>query len=401
MSKPETPQCFLIGLQPRVDSAFLPTDVASRRCGLNTGNLVASFALCSHLDFPEVVDIGAPLRQMNRSGRVGVVQGANQLGAHFNGGRWFQPITEVEIGLTLVGVGVQGPLTESPGSGQEFEAEPVADDVPPDAFDWIARIAERAPTAAANIGVRGNLTQAVLAEHGFGGRFVEVIGCPSLFINPNPRLGGEIAARAGTPERIAVLAGNTAWQGLQPIEETLAGLVGKSGSYIGQHGMNMMKITRGEAEQLSKEDLQKCRNYIRPRLNSDDFKAWCNVHGNLFFDVPAWLEHYRRFDFVVGLRLHGAVLALQAGVPALCIAHDARMLELCRTMRIPHVLPAQIERGISVQDLYQLATFDADAFDANRRALCRKYVDFLRGNGLTAVQWLEDLAAPIPVAKEP
>jgi len=397
MSKPETPQCFLIGLQPRVDSAFLSTEVASRRCGLNTGNLVASFALCSHLDFPEVVDIGAPLRQMNRSGRVGVVQGANQLGAHFQGGAAFQPINEVEIGLTVVGVGIQGPLT----GRHRSEAEPKADnDIPPEAFDWIARIVERAPTDAPNIGVRGGLTQDVLAEHGFADH-VEVVGCPSLFINPNPRLGGEIAARTGVPERIAVLAGHTAWQGLQPVEETLAGLVGQSGSYIGQHGMNVMKITRGEAEQLSKEELQKCRNYIRPNLNADQFKAWCNTHGNLFFDVPAWLEHYRRFDFVVGLRLHGTMLALQAGVPALCIAHDARMLELCRTMHVPHVLPAQIERGISVRDLYQLATFDADAFDANRRELCRKYVNFLRGNGVTPVQWLEDLAAPIPAAPQP
>lgn len=397
MSNPDVPPCFMIGLQPRVDSAFLSTEVASGRCGLNTGNLVASFALCSHLDFPEVVDIGAPLRQMNRSGRVGVVQGANQLGAHFDGGGAFQPISEVEIGLALVGVGIQGPLT---GRHRSEAAAKADDDIPPEAFDWIERIVERAPTDAPNIGVRGSLTQDVLAAHGLADR-VEVVGCPSLFINPNPRLGREIVASADIPERIAVLAGHTAWGGLQPVEETLAGLVGESGSYIGQHGMNMMRITRGEAEQLSMEELGKCRNYIRPDLNADQFKAWCNVHGNLFFDVQAWLEHYRRFDFVVGLRFHGAVLALQAGVPALCIAHDARMLELCRTMRVPHVLPAQIERGISVRDLCELAAFDADEFDANRRALCRKYVDFLRGNGVTPVRWLEDLAVPIPSETQP
>ena len=70
-------------------------------------------------------------------------------------------------------------------------------------------------------------------------------------------------------------------------------------------------------------------------------------------------------------------------------------------MHVPHVLPAQIERGITVQDLYQLATFDGDEFDANRRALCRRYVNFLHNNGVTPVQWLEDLAAPIPAETQP
>jgi len=398
MSNPETAQCFVIGLQPRVDSAFLSTEVASKRCGLNTGNLVASFALCSHLDFPEVVDIGAPLRQMNRAGRVGVVQGANQLGAHFQGGAAFQPINEVEIGLALVGVGVQGSLT----GRHRSEAEPKADDnIPSGAFDWIARIVERAPSDAPNIGVRGSVTQKVLAEHGFADR-AEVVGCPSLFINPNPHLGGEIAARTSAPERIAVLAGNVAWPKLQPIEARLAELVGTTGgSYIGQHGVGMMEITRGEAERLPKEDLLRCRDYICPRLSLAEFKAWCGTYGSIFFSVPVWLEHCRRFDLVVGARLHGVVLALQAGVPALCIAHDARVLELCRTMGIPHVLPAQLSRRFSLKDLARCASFDADEFDANRRALCRKYVDFLRGNGLTVVQWLEELAAPSPARTQP
>ena len=395
MKDSELPQCFVIGLQPKIDSALLPTEVASRRCGQNTGNLVAGFALCRHLDFPEVLDFGAPLAQMNRSGRIGVVQGANQLGAHFNGGRWLQPIDAVEFDLAIVGVGIQGPLTLSRSSGQRWTAESRADEsIPQEAFDWIARIAERAPNAAANIGVRGKVTQEALAQRGFAER-VEIIGCPSLFINPNARLGVQIAANAGAPERIAVLAGHDAWRDLQPVEAELARLVSEtSGSYIGQHGNRIMKITRGEADQLPEEDLLACRDYICPSLTSEQFKAWCGAYGNLFFNVSAWIEHYRRFDFVVGLRLHGVVLALQAGVPALCIAHDARMLELCQTMRIPHALPVQIEQGITAKDLHQLATFDAEAFDANRRALCRNYLGFLRKNGLKPVQWLEAIAAP-------
>lgn len=399
MSDSERPECFLLGLKPEIDSAHLPTEVVSRKCGANTGNLVVSFALCRQLGFPKVVDVSAGPRRLNRSGRVGLVQGANQLGTHFNGGRWFEPIGEINIALAIVGVGVQGALVQTRHAGR-WKAVPKVD-IPAAALDWLSRIAERAPTAAPNIGVRGSLTQEALADRGFVGG-VEVVGCPSLFVNPNPHLGAAIAANAGTPERVAVLAGNAAWPELQPAEVRLAQLVGKTGgSYIGQHGTGMMEITRGEAERLPKKDLLRCRDYICPNMSVEKFKAWCKAYGNLFFSVPAWLEHYRKFDLVVGARLHGVVLALQAGVPALCIAHDARVLELCRTMGIPHVLPAQVSRGISLKDLAGLALFDADEFDANRQALCRKYVDFLQGNGLTVMQWLEDLAAPIPAAPQP
>ena len=394
MSDSEKPQFFLLGLKPEISSAHLPTEVVSRKCGANTGNLVVSFALCRQLGFPEVLDVSAGPRQLNRSGRSGLVQGANQLGVHFKGGRWFHPIGEIDIALAIVGVGIQAQLIQSRHSGQ-WTASPKVD-IPVAALDWLGRIAERAPTAAPNIGVRGSLTEEALAECGFV-EGVEVVGCPSLFINPNPLLGAAIAANAGAPERIAVLAGNTAWSELQPAEARLARLVGKtSGSYIGQHGTGMMEVTRGEAERLAKEDLRRCRDYICPNMSLDRFKAWCNAHGNLFFSVPAWLEHYRRFDLVVGARLHGVMLALQAGVPALCIAHDARVLELCRTMHVPHVLPAQVGRGISLKRLAELAAFDADEFDANRRALCGKYVNFLHSNGVTPVQWLKDLAVSGP-----
>ena len=43
----------------------------------------------------------------------------------------------------------------------------------------------------------------------------------------------------------------------------------------------------------------------------------------------------RKFDFVVGPRFHGVMLAMQAGIPGGVIAHDSRTLELCQTMGIP------------------------------------------------------------------
>ena len=88
------------------------------------------------------------------------------------------------------------------------------------------------------------------------------------------------------------------------------------------------------------------------------------------------------------------MLALQAGVPAVCIAHDSRTLELCQTMLVPHILAKDIASGVSRDQLLDLfAQFDATAFDANRRMLARRYVDFLTFNGLAPVSWLRNIAA--------
>jgi hypothetical protein len=85
-------------------------------------------------------------------------------------------------------------------------------------------------------------------------------------------------------------------------------------------------------------------------------------------------------------------LALQAGVPGLCLVHDSRTLELCQTMAIPHVAVAGLAAGTTLEQLRALYLFDADAFDENRRMLARRYVGFLVTNGLQPAEYLHRLA---------
>lgn len=374
-------KAYIIGLQPRIDSAFLSTETLSRCCGLNTGNLVYAHAIDSHLpDAKRTMDIGAPVEHMNRAGRIGVIQGANQLGTHFLAGRQPERFARLDTKLVILGLGAQS------------ELDLAIPELSPNTLDWVRAIADQAPTDAPNVGVRGEFTAEVLDHYGFGDR-TQVLGCPSLFINPNPRLGREIASRVAEPQRVAVIAGHESWPALAKIEASLARLVTETnGTYIGQHDLRMMRLTRGEAATFDEADLAHCRNHIRPDLEPEAFIRWTRTYGNVFFDISAWLEHIRRFDFAIGARIHGTVIALQAGIPALCIAHDSRTLELCQTMGVPHVTPQDISEGVKRDDLLALFDFDADAFDANRQLLAKRYVRFLKGNSLRPVRWLEDIA---------
>ena len=85
---------------------------------------------------------------------------------------------------------------------------------------------------------------------------------------------------------------------------------------------------------------------------------------------------------MIGTRIHGVMLALQAGVPALCIAHDSRTLELCKVMHVPYVLWKEVIDGVQREDLIRMLNFDPDAFDKNRLNLSLAYSDFLMRNNI-------------------
>lgn len=382
---PSEKRPFILGFRPSIpDSAFLQTDKLYERVGNNTGNLAFHFAIDRHLGGDaHVVDWSAPIEQINSGGRVGILPCANQLGPHADYSAFATKFKNLSVPLVAIGLGAQ--------AGTDAKVP----DVPPGTLDWVRAIADHAPEDAPNITVRGQFTLEVLAHYGLADRAV-VLGCPTLFINPDPALGHLIASNVKEPKRIAVASGHQRWKHLAAIEASLARMVtATSGSYVGQSPLEMLKLTRGEAEMLNFEQLMECRRYACPEMDSAEFVWWSKRHGNVFFDIPSWMEHYRRFDFVVGARIHGVMLGLQAGVPSLCIVHDSRTLELCQTMAVPYVLAKDVVRdGISRESLLKLFHFDADAFDQNRRKLCTTYLAFLERNGIRPAGWLKNIGDP-------
>ena len=373
---------FIFGLSPgRVGQAPSDATARYRAVGRNTGNIAFAHAVDAHL--------GGGLRSVdrkqwalaNRMEGIAVLPAANQLGSHTDHHVLAQAFCDISVPMVLIGLGAQ--------------SRPMRVQVPQlhaGTVDWVRQIAEHAPTERPNIGVRGTFTRYVLDRHGLADH-TEVIGCPSWFIDPSPRLGERIAANIRPPERVAVAAGNQWWRRLARIEASLADLVTEPGGYVVQNSLALLRLASGEAERVGKKDVVACRDYVRPDLTEAEFVRWMERHGSAFFDIPSWLAHYRQFDFVIGTRIHGTILGLQAGVPSLCVVHDMRMLELCQTLKVPHVRAEDVAEGVSREELVGLYDFDASEFDDNRQQLCANYVAFLKGNGLPVVDWLEQLAA--------
>ena len=381
---------FLLGLGPTSCAGEEPADVYSKheRVGFNTGNLAFAHAIDAHLGGGLPALPRGAWAEANRMDGIAVMPAANQLGEHTDYHRFAQALCDVSVPTVLIGLGAQ--TASLRGLVPKLHRGTV---------DWVRQIAEHAPTAHPNIGVRGSFARYVLDRHGLAD-YAEVLGCPSLFINPHPRLGERIAANIRPPERIAVVAGNPHWRRLGAIEASLAQLVAAPGAYVVQNPLALTRLADGEAEQVDKKALAACRDYVRPASTVPQFVRWMERHGRVFYDIPRWLAHYRNFDLVVGTRIHGTILGLQAGVPSLCIVHDARMLELCETLKVPHVRWDAVRDGLARDALVPLLDFDAAAFDANRQQLCARYVAFLKGNGLPVADWLERLAEPAAAAAD-
>lgn len=387
---------FLLGLSPSIDGvAFRATSELYDLTGHNTGNLAFHYAIDRHLG-GGLASAGwaSEATAIDAAGVHAVLPCANQLGSHTDYGPLGRKFAALKVPITAIGLGAQS------GSYDQLPT------VSKGTLEWVRAIADHAVGAAPNISVRGPFSLRVLESFGLGDRAV-VLGCPTLFIHPDPWLGQRIAARSGPPGRIAVAAGHQRWTHLARLEASLAQLVTDTdGSYVGQSAIEMLKLTRGEFVTLDEQVRSECRDYIRPQSTLAEFARWSEVHGQAFFDIEAWLEHYRRFDFVLGTRIHGVILALQSGVPGLCIVHDTRMRELCETMLVPFVTADQVRDGIKREDLAALYHFDAAAFDRRRQELAGRYVGFLRGNGLAPAVWLQAIAdagqtVPAPSTETP
>jgi hypothetical protein len=375
---------FLLGFAPSVeDSGLLDTAQAYQLVGDNTGNLAFCYAISRLLGGNPVSKLWhANPEEIDRAGSVGVLTLANQLGPHADLGFLVNNFRQLKCHLVGIGLGAQAGNLQ-----QEVE-------IPEGTLNWIRTIQEHSPTNAPNIAMRGEFSRRALERYGLADKTV-ALGCPTLFINPEMKLGKKIAERFnGAPRNIAVAAGHQRWTHLSRLEASLVQLMtGNNGAYICQSPLEMVQLGRGEGNKLTQEQRDLCRNYACPQMSDQEFLSWAEQRAFSFFSASAWLEFTRRFDFVIGTRIHGVMLALQAGIPALCIAHDSRTKELCETMKVPHVSASEVSGGVRRDDIPRLFKFDPDEFDANRTKLAGLYHQFLMNNGINPAPYVAKLAA--------
>lgn len=225
----------------------------------------------------------------------------------------------------------------------------------PDTVKLLRTISERAI-----LGVRGEYSAAVLEKKGIIN--LKLIGCPSLYYGMNPDF------RVDKPEfredMRACCNFRTFYGNLSPQECQFL-------TFAANRKMAFVEQTQQPLTLLN------CQNN-EPQFAY--FDAWQQEHRHVFFEVEPWVDWLKQFDFSLGSRFHGNVLALMNGVPALTMVIDGRMQELTRLFRLPTLAMKDFSLDKPLAYYYDLADFsEFNRVYSQRLAAFR---DFLRRNGL-------------------
>lgn len=128
-----------------------------------------------------------------------------QLGAHSNLSGLGKKFAQMKSSTMAIGLGAQSSV------------EGHIPDVPDGMLDWLRTIIDLKGGAGPNITLRGKFTLSVLNRYRLADHPI-VMGCPTLYMNPDPALDQKIVANLREPRRIAVAFG-------QRLEASLANLV--------------------------------------------------------------------------------------------------------------------------------------------------------------------------------
>jgi hypothetical protein len=249
--------------------------------------------------------------------------------------------------------------------------------------------------------LRGPFTAGICARHGVHN--VTIAGCPSITLNPSPRLGAAIEERIGRELRRLSCAGAATKDEIQPLEAALFARVCATpgSSFILQCPAELIDLT-APGRPAEPQSLARARAFFAPDAAAAAFHADFARVATCFTDADAWIARLRQdgIDYTINTRIHGTILALMAGIPSLAIGHDARIRELCSVMAIPCLPPGAVQGELDrIPDLFTALDFDGAAFDRRRRDLARLYRNHIAAAGLTPAANLATLCADGPAPR--
>ncbi len=199
-----------------------------------------------------------------------------------------------------------------------------------------------------SVGTRGHQTNNFLRE--FGGIVTSAVGCPS-FYSRNVHVTREIdLEQIGTNGRFANLRESTIHiaQGDDFGEPLLIGLI------------------KGDGKIYATEEV---KNSLSEFYDS-------NFIDKIYFPASTrdWRVATEKLTVVTGTRLHGAIMALSLGIPALTTATDVRALETLEFMRLPHFNELNLKAISSAARESKLLFRDFDEIYPEKREHFNKWI---------------------------
>jgi hypothetical protein len=244
--------------------------------------------------------------------------------------------------------------------GTNFKADDTARNICPELKPLLQIMSEK----CRSIGVRGKITQESLAQVGVHNTMV--IGCPTYF---ETGFGRTLGKKKLTPSCSILGTGLFSTHAPNPVH------------FLAQSETLGMKISFEET--LSVDDISEFQAAAAsyPGYLNTFLKALKHNRVRGFHNIDAWKRYISESDIclAIGTRLHGSILALNCGVPALCTAGDTRAKETCEYLGIPHQ-PGICGLDVCLSDVLDL--IDTDAINHRYQEIYAHFLNWLEANDL-------------------
>ncbi|WP_165820004.1 polysaccharide pyruvyl transferase family protein [Microvirga sp. KLBC 81] len=357
-------------------SAQMETRDLYSLCGFNTGNLAFWYGISRHIaDEKDYIPWSFDPDEVREKYDILVFPAANQISADNDLGYFADRFERTGLPCIILGLGAQAPKI-----GAKFQ-------IPAGTRRWLDIISERSTM----LGVRGTYTAEVLSTLGIHN--VEVTGCPSFFINPSVTLGSEIERKLfGATKQVAFCQGELNANQLGVEQKIFEWAYTQRAPYICQAPDRMVSLARGRLSELSRAEVEEIWRFLAPGILTEEFIQFAQQFFKVFFDATVWLEYLKPFDLSIGSRLHGNILAVQAGVPGIIVPHDSRTNELAVTGQLPIVDADTFLQCADIERIKDAVEFDGATFNKTRRELAARMAAIIRDSGLIAGRELSILS---------
>ncbi len=363
----------VVGTYGRIDGcSFLSTDNLLNKVGQNTGNLLFQYAVSTFID-EDICVIGTDLpwdaKQVREECRVIVIPSSNFIRENFDFSSMTNFLEDLKLPLVFLGLGAQA---------KDYDQDEF--DFHPSIFKLMKLIKERCYCA----GLRGEFTANLLDR--FGVTNTSIIGCPTNFLNPDPLLSLKLKEKWKIPIHSFLAAGDEPWPKdltKLDVERKLVEWVYKgNGIFLQQSVEPFMKYLRQnnpyQDSDVPAHHESSLRKALAPKMTNEEFKSFVATKLRVYFSVDQWLEDSARFDFSVGLRLHGNMAAWQSGTPAIWIYHDSRTRELSETMALPNISHRDFIQFNTIESLRDSLNYCFDHYQKVKNKLFLNYYNIFQ-----------------------
>lgn len=204
-----------------------------------------------------------------------------------------------------------------------------------------------------NIGIRGSYTEEIL--HAIGINNVTIIGCPSYYETGYDRVIKKIDY-----SDFLHFATSSVNYGL----ETKSSAIFLQDSQV--HEADVIRAIAFNEQVKFPEDIV---YEIALRISHRKYKC--------FSSITRWKEELTNYDMFIGTRVHGAMIALNSGLPVVVMNTDSRAREMCEYLNIPY-LPGFIDSS-DVKGIIENS--DYTKMNKEYNAKLKTFASFIESNG--------------------